>query len=92
MNVIKIFLGSCIIKMSNQIHRQTKQTEKEILFALLNLIHEEGEIWEYDAKEKLKLSERQMVKAKRNLKARFSYEILIKNQKFKVIPIQETLV
>jgi len=78
--------------MSNQIHKQNKVTEKEVLFALLDLIHEAGEIWEYDAQEKLNLSDRQMVKAKRNLKARFSYEILIRNQKFKVIPIQESLV
>ncbi len=70
----------------------SKLSDKLSMFALLNLIREKEEAWDYDLQEELGFSNRQFNRAKKNLKARFSYEILIKNQKFKVIPIQESLV
>jgi len=92
MNVIKIFLGSCIIKMSNQIHKQKRLTDKESMYALLNLINDEKEILQVDAFDELDFGVRQAERAHRNLMSKYDYEVAFKKRKYRLIPIEETLI
>jgi len=78
--------------MSNQIHKQKRLSDKESMYALLNLINEKKEIFRVDAFDELGFGVRQAESAHRNLIAKYDFEISYKKQKYKLIPIQETLV
>jgi len=78
--------------MSNQIHKQKRLSDKESMYALLNLINEKKEIFRVDAFDELGFGVRQAERAHRNLIAKFDYKISYKKQKYKLIPIQETLI
>jgi len=91
MNTIKIFLGNGLGKMSNQIQKQKRMSDKESMYALLNIINEKKEVFRVDAFDELGFGVRQGERTHRNLMAKFDYEVSFKKGKYKTIPIQETL-
>jgi len=82
MNTIKIFLGSCLGKMSSQIHKQKRLSDKESMYGLLNLINEKKEILQVDAFDQLGFGVRQGERAHRNLMSKFDFEICFKKGKY----------
>ena len=97
MNIIKIFLGSCLIKMSNQISRHRTSylfNELKIIERLADLIIQSSGMPQCVAFAELNLGVRQSTRVHKGLMATKSYTIGFKKGCYfnKIKKQQETLV